>query len=696
MYITGLIDKILYHDEKDGYGCLILNSDDGKKMICKGTFGNFFENIPITLQGTYHKNGSGIYFLFTGYTIVDDNYRILKSFDLFSDTEARDLAKRLPDLYIAINNANTIKQFEKNTEFSGKEAKLIYTRLKKIIKDKELYNFIINNGGRYIDYVKASKLYNNAEDKLMSDPYKYGIDAGFKYKTCNNIAKKAGVTGIAQKKVAGILKYMISDAISRGNTHIKISDIQNKIKKYNKVENENFQIPSEYIKSIAEISEDYIVTDDEITKVHIWNEEYKIAKAITAIERLAATDEVDYKVFDEICKENNIVLSKSQEEALPCVGKHGFSIITGGPGSGKTTLVNLLLTYFKKTIPEEEICLCAPTGCAAQNLSQKTGMKAETIHKVLGITPYSDTKSVVTRKMNAKVCVIDECSMLDTNLAYLLFTSLPKDAHILLVGDADQLPSVSYGNVFADIIESEVIPVYRLREVHRQSGDSLIVKNAKKIINGEAALETDKTFNVITVTNAEDAYEIAISYIGDIADINSYQILSPIKKTSAGVYRLNAGIQDVVNPYKDILFRYGAYNFKLHDRIIMINNNYDKGYYNGDVGEIIDADDFGMEVKFSNKNIYIEKCNFEDVALAYALTVHKSQGLEYDNVIIILTEESALMSNRNLIYTAVTRAKKSVTIIETTGALKASVEKEMIKRNTLLLRMLKKQAQSVK
>lgn len=688
MYIAGFIKKILFHNEKDGYGCFILDSDK-KNIICKGVFNSFNENLPITLKGTYHKTSQGMYFSFDSYTLTDDNYRILKSLEIFSDEDAKRLSKEFPDLYNAIETANTVKDFKKNIDYAGKESKIIFTKLKKIMKDKSLFNFILDNGGRYIDYIKASKIYNDAENKLKSNPYEYGIRAGFKYSTCNNIAKKEGITDIAKIKVRGILQYMIKDAVDAGDTYVEISDISNRIERYSRVKNEILQIPDKYILNLAKLSEDFVVTDKEIIKRHIWNEESKIAKSIKVIENMSKKKEIKNEVFEEICQKQNIVLSKSQKEALACVEKNGFSIITGGPGSGKTTLINLILSYFKKEIPEEEICLCAPTGCAAQNLSDKTGMIAETVHKVLGITPYSETKNIVTKKINAKVCVIDECSMLDTNLAYLLFTSLPKDAYIYLVGDVNQLPSIGYGQVFADIINSKLIPVYELKEVHRQGADSTIVKNANKIIKGETDLETDPTFNIMTVLSPEDAYELATSYIQNIEDINKYQVLSPIKKTYAGTYKLNAGIQEVTNPYKDALFRYGAYNFKMHDKVIMINNNYNKGYYNGDTGEIIDADDYGIEIKLNKKCIYIEKENFEDIALAYAITIHKSQGSEYKNVIIILTDESSLMSNRNLIYTAVTRAKESVTIIETKGALNACIKKEMQKRNTLLLKMLK-------
>lgn len=690
MNITGLINKIIFHDEKDGYGCILLNTDDGKSVYCKGILGPFHKDLPVTLYGEYHKTGSGYYFSFNKYILTDDNYRIIKSFDLFTEEENRRLAKELPDLYLAIENANSLKQFENTTGLESKYAKLIYTKLKRIKQDKDLFTFILDNDGRYTDYIKITRLYNDAKNKLLLDPYKYGFEAGFKYKTCNNIARKMNISDISKIKVAGILRYMVKDALLRGDTYLEISDIENKIKKYNKVDNETYQIPTEYIVDIAKLSEEYIVTDEIITKLHIWNEEMRIAKAITAIEKLSTHKEVDYKLFDEICKEANITLSTSQKEALPCVEKNGFSVITGGPGSGKTTLVNLLLTYFKKTIPEEEICLCAPTGCAAQNLSQKTGMKAETIHKALGITPYSDTKNVITKQINAKVCVVDECSMLDTNLAYLLFTSLPKDAHIILVGDVDQVESVSYGRVFADIIESELIPVYRLKEVHRQSGDSSIVVNANKIINGKEDLVQDNTFNIITVLSSEDAYDIATSYVKNISDVNSYQILSPIKKTYGGIYKLNSGIQESVNIEKKVLFKYGAYNFKMHDRVIMVNNNYDKGYFNGDIGKIIDADDFGLEVEFPNKKIYIEKNNFEDIALAYAITIHKSQGSEYENIVIVLTDDSISMSNRNLIYTAITRAKKSVTIIETEGALNAAIHKINPRRKSMLCKWLTK------
>lgn len=711
MKLTGIVGKTIFKDEKTGYsGFFITNvsspDDNFNKSLttvfCKGVICQTAKGMPLTLTGIFKKENSKVAFTFSEYAIGFgtniqlNNVAIIKSFELFDDVEMiNDMCKNLVSLRL-IRSINELK--DQLAEPYKRYAKDIYTRAKHLFSDYELFEFIINSGGRYCDFSAAKRIYGDyALKQIKANPYQTGGRIKMKWATVECIAKGEKIGELNYNRVEGILDYMLEEAFASGDSFVSREELSRRMKRFCG-NDAKVAIPAEYLFNIAIMKKDkkYVIKkdgDDEkiyLRQVYEW--ETEVAREVLRQQQTRKHVEIDMDLLEEIVKDTGITLSESQRKSTECLGEEGLTIITGGPGTGKTSFTDILIKYFKRKYPEDMgIFLCAPTGCAAQNLAGKTGEKAETIHKMLGLTPFGDNECVATTKMPKGIYILDEASMLDLELASYFFKSIPNHSIIILVGDVDQLQSVGAGNVLSDLIDSGVVPCYRLTEVYRQAGNESIVENAHEIINGNTNLNIDGDFSVFTVDDSESAYDFAMMS----ADLASADVmfLSAIKKSSGGTYKLNAGVQAGINSDNPVKLRYGQVEYRLNDRVIALANNYEKVCFNGDIGTIIDIDEYGLEVRFDKgKVIYFDKHELKDLTLAYAITIHKSQGSEYDEAIIVLTNEAACMMNRNLIYTAVTRAKRKVVIIETKNMLKNAILKEARKRNSGLVRALQRTA----
>ncbi|HBX48738.1 MAG TPA: ATP-dependent RecD-like DNA helicase, partial [Clostridiaceae bacterium] len=410
---------------------------------------------------------------------------------------------------------------------------------------------------------------------------------------------------------------------------------------------------------------------------------------------LSGTEKNLYGIDEEINsyeKENNIEFADEQRQAITAGVKEGLCIITGGPGTGKTTIIKCMIRIFEKM--GLTVVLGAPTGRAAKRITETTGREAKTIHRLLEMEFISsdDSPSFVRDEGNpieADVIIIDEASMIDILLMNSLLKALAPGAKLILVGDVDQLPSVGPGNVLRDMIESKVITTVRLRHIYRQADESLITVNAHRINDGEMPFlnDRDKDFFFIQknanheiVDEILDLIKNRLPFFKDGFDpIKDMQILSPTRKGEIGIYNLNKRIQEILNPpskdkaerdLKDFIFREG-------DKVMQIKNNYNlewtkingsgeasgTGVFNGDIGYIkeIDNENKRLLVVFDDdRQVYYDFINLDELELAYAITIHKSQGSEFKVVLIPISYGPPMLMTRNLIYTAVTRAKDLV------------------------------------
>ncbi len=390
-------------------------------------------------------------------------------------------------------------------------------------------------------------------------------------------------------------------------------------------------------------------------------------------------------------------LAPLQEEAVKRAISEKVVVITGGPGTGKTTLVQAILAIYARM--GARIKLAAPTGRAAKRLSEATGRQAATIHRLLEFSPQAGGFLRNEQKqLSADIVIVDETSMMDVVIAHHLLKAVPAKAVLVLVGDADQLPSVGPGNVLGDIIDSGKVPVIRLTEIFRQASLSRIITNAHQIRLGNfpdlrISAEEGQDFYFIGREDPEEAAETIVKLCTQriprkfgLDPIEEVQVLSPMHRGVIGAQNLNAALQEALNP-KGVTLDRGERTFRVNDKVMQIKNNYDKEVYNGDIGRIrrIDRENQEVRVDFDGRMVSYDFSELDELTLAYAISIHKSQGSEYPAVIFPLLTQHFIMLQRNLLYTAVTRAKKLAVIVGSKKALAIAIRNnKMQSRFTLL------------
>lgn len=396
-----------------------------------------------------------------------------------------------------------------------------------------------------------------------------------------------------------------------------------------------------------------------------------------------------------------ITLAPEQEEAVITAVREKVMVITGGPGTGKTTVINAVIKAFAEA--KGRVLLAAPTGRAAKRLSETSGLEGKTIHRLLEYSPRED--GFAKNEDNPLACallVIDEASMMDTLLMYHLLKAVPLGATVIFVGDVNQLPSVGPGNVLRDIIASGVVPVVELTEVFRQAAESEIILNAHRINHGEAPILANPTdrlgdFYFVRQEDPEDAAGMIVHLVRDhiprrfgLNAFDDIQVLTPMHKGSAGSANLNAMLQNALNPQNTQVQR-GERQYRIGDKVMQIRNNYDKDVFNGDIGRIIhiEFEDKDITVRFDDRNVIYGFEELDELVPAYAISVHKAQGSEYPAVVIPILTQHYVMLQRNLLYTGVTRGKRLVVLVGSAKAVHMAVaNNKMRQRHTWLAHRL--------
>jgi len=591
---------------------------------------------------------------------------------------------------------------ERLAEVSGigaKKAKSIGEAYNMISDLRELMLFLEENGvsGNYA--AKLQLAYGDtAITRIKANPYSLITDIdGIGFKTADRIALSLGFEPASEERVRAGIGYALTLAASGGHTCIPEEELL-------RYASQVLQIDFTDVETVFRkmIANDQLRTEDWGGQRFVYPEYLYRAETGTARMLRALRDHPDSlgkvnveKIIGDWEAEAGIELAEAQKDAIRSSLKFGVFALTGGPGTGKTTIIKGILSVLKRA--GCTVLLAAPTGRAARRLEMAAGDKAQTVHRLLEYTVTGEFGKNADDLLETQAVIVDEASMLDIYLFYHLLEALPLGCRLILVGDVDQLPSVGPGSVLKDIIRCGKMPVVRLQEVFRQAEVSPIVRNAHRINRGllpECAADSD-----FSMTEFADE-EMAAAYITDLyaaatksGGWQSLQILSPMHKGPCGVQNLNSLLQDRVNPpsaRKEEIRQPGGATLRLGDKVMQIRNNYEKDVYNGDIGQIADISGKTVKVWYPERpdGEYVTYGDGEtdELQLAYAMSVHKSQGSEYSRVVLALVPGHYIMLQRNLLYTAVTRAREKVELVGTKTALQTAVANDRTRRRYSLLK----------
>ena len=700
--LGGSVERITYHNIENGFCVLRVNVKGRKDLVT--LIGNVpsisigehiqFSGIwhndkkhglqvkadsikalpPNSLEGIEKYLGSG---LIKG---IGPHFakKLIKKFG----AEVFDIIEHQPNLLLTVENIG--KHRAHNICANWKEQKAV----------REIMVFLQSHG---VSTARATRIYRTYGDKAIEivseNPYKLANDIrGIGFVIADTIA---GNLGIAKNSLirarAGIHHALAEEATSEGHCGLPKALLIEKASTLLGVQESLIEEAIMHEVELGIITKDTLNFGiDAIFPTNYYGYEKNLGQMLLKLkEGEISWGEIDIPVeTEEVEQKLKITLAEVQKLALSKALTTKLMVITGGPGTGKTTLVNSILTMLKSK--KLKIKLCAPTGRAARRLSETTGFEATTIHRLLEIDPiYGGFKRNANNKLECDYLVIDEVSMVDVPLFHSVMQAIPESGALLLVGDVDQLPSVGAGQVLKDIIDSGVIEVIKLTEIFRQAATSDIITNAHLVNQGQLpnlenqSKEIISDFYFIPAEPGENLMRKLLEVVTKriptkfgFHPVRDIQILTPMQKSGSGARSLNIELQKVLNPgYENGVMKYGEY-FSKGDKVMQTENNYEKEVYNGDIGEIKSIDELEKEVvvTFYGRDIVYDYSDLDQITLAYATTIHKSQGSEYPVVIIPLTTQSFRMLQRNLIYTAITRGKKLVVIIGEKKALDIAVQ----------------------
>ncbi len=708
--IEGYVLRIRYRNENNGYTVLVLDTRYGE-WTCVGTFAMVSEGQYLEVTGIEQDNPTYQETQFKVFSYVEKRPEDLLGMERYLGSGVikgvgEALAKRIVKKFKLDTFRIIEEEPERLAEVKGISEKKAESIAIQFVELKEVRDAMVFLAGYNIPSHYAVKIYEMYGDEmyniLRDNPYRLAEDvSGIGFRVADEIAKKVGIPADSEFRIAAGMQYAMTMAGGLGYTYLLKDMLIKQAAGYLNTSLQDDILPDILDKLVMDGKLIAKRNDDEL-RVYtplMYYSELKVAKMVLELDDVYDENSAPEISDDTISKIENglgVKLDELQKDAIIEPSRHGVTIVTGGPGTGKTTVINGIIRYFE--MQGMELLLAAPTGRAAKRMKEATGYEAMTIHRLLEISgdPSSDMHFKFERNhdnpLEADVVIIDEVSMVDILLMNSLLDAIASGTRLILVGDVNQLPSVGPGNVLKDLISSGVFATVRLMHIYRQDEDSRIVTNAHMINAGEQIPFDNKSkdFFFISRRNPAEIAEEVVSlvkermpnYVGVTS--NEIQVLTPMKKGDVGSIILNSLLQKSVNPpskdkhEKDS----GKFTFREGDKVMQIRNNYklewvledetgyeiDKGtgVFNGDVGVITHISDYAEEVtvEFDEGHKVIYPFSFlDELTLAYAVTVHKSQGSEYPVVVIPLVQGPPVLYTRNLLYTAVTRAKKCVVIV---------------------------------
>lgn len=695
-----VVERITYQNPENGYSVMrvkvkgydelvtlvgnLLEVPAGSVLLCEGDwkvdkrYGSQFvaqtweEVMPATLYGIEKYLGSGL---------------------------VKGIGPKFAQLIVSRFGLDTIEIIETDIKRLYEVPGIGQKRVEKIAesweKQKDIKNVMLFLQGYGVSTAYAAKIYRQygkeSIDTVKTNPYKLADDIwGIGFKTADTIASKMGYEKNDLRRLKSGVTYTLSHMAEEGNVYAEEEQlVKSAIELLDADENPVRQAISEMLQS-----EDLIADAEAIYMPPFYYAEVGTANRLNKL-----LDCVEGNLFNiipdisVISKQTGVEYDEVQAEAIREAVSSKVMVLTGGPGTGKTTTTQGIIAALKAM--GLRILLAAPTGRAAKRMSEATGMEAKTIHRLLEYNPKDGYKRNDDNPLEGDALIVDECSMIDLLLMNNLMKAIPAGMRLVLVGDIDQLPSVGAGNVLRDIIDSKRIPVIRLTRIFRQAQESRIVMSAHAINKGvfpDTSNGKNTDFFFIQQEDPEQAVDTIVKLVKERLP-NAYkrptsdiQVLTPMQRGVVGATNLNMALQTVLNPGQVSLNRSG-YSFRQGDRVMQLRNNYDKEVFNGDLGYIerVDMEDRTLFVCFDGRTVEYDVSELDELTLAYATTIHKSQGSEYPIVVMPVLMTHYVMLQRNLIYTGITRAKKICVLVGTKKALSFAIRNlSVLKRNTKL------------
>ena len=721
--IKGYVDHIIYQNKDNGYAVLSMNVDD-EEEICVGIFRGVDNGENLEITGEYVEHPSyGFQFKASSFKVVEPDdllsmERYLGSGAIKGVGEA--LAKRIVKRFGKDTFRIIEEEPERLVEVKGISERIAQQITDQMIEKREIREAFLFLQKYGITNTLAVKIYEKygmgMYGILKENPYRLAEDIqGVGFRLADEIAEKIGIHTDSDYRIRSGILYTLLQASLEGHMFLPMRVLVRR-------STDLLQVPEEAIRAqIQNLHMDHKVvvkktTDEpEVYAFSYYYAELNCARMLRELNVLMESELLDSEekrietILQRILKEQGLELDGLQKNAvLECV-KHGIMILSGGPGTGKTTTINTIIRYFDEE--GMDILLAAPTGRAAKRMTEATGYEARTIHRMLEINGGMEDGSRARFERNgenpleADVVIIDEMSMVDIYLFQSLLEAVSVGTRLILVGDVDQLPSVGPGQVLQDLIESKSFPTVMLKKIYRQAGESDIVMNAHRINMGQkiALNNKSKDFFFLPRNDVQVIYKHMIQLITEklprYVEAQPYdiQVLTPMRKGSLGVETLNEILQRYLNPADPSKQEHmtGKRIFREGDKVMQIKNNYQleweivsqygiridsgSGVFNGDIGTIrrIREESSTVQVEYDeHRLVEYTFSQLDEIELAYAITIHKSQGSEYPAVLLPLLSGPKMLMNRNLLYTAVTRARKCVTILGSQEVIDGMIENE--------------------